>query len=600
MKHEPNSPRAPRGAPRTPDFPPTPGKPGKLFGVDGLLLLALSGLALWFRFYLNNTGIPGHVFPRHDEVHYTPRIVAFLNGEWGDRKFVNPSLYLYLLYAVTSISGWVLVLAGRFESFAEFTAEVSANPHLITVLGRATSIVSSAACVPLLFLIGRRMFSTPVAVLAAGALAVNLVHIRSAPLAGNESTMVFMVLLFFGSLLGYLRAPSVRRHLLCGVLLGLAISTKFNAGVQLVPFAVASLYAAASRRADRGILASLRDRRHWVGFVLVPIAFFAASPFILLEYAEFFAEFGVQVSGLYEGFGGARDRMSTPGWIYYPREFPALNNGLVFGLFCGLGMAIALVRSIHPRDVRAVLLLAAVVPAYLVLGSGSFTRMRFFLPAVPFVLLAGAWAFQLVAGLALLRPSWSPLHAWSWRSVVAVSVGLLLLVPKAESTHAQTWNSFGRIDVLSDPYSWIVRNLDPGRPHIEGSKSALAIFDFERRVQEIVDAAEVAGPRPAVRTTEMRRLIGRASTHEEFLRALDDGDYGTIFFLRQGTRVATRPHGPKEVRSFLLGLPKTDAIYSRSRAPYWPDFVASLGSLENVRVHVAEDLRTVLYAVDLP
>ena len=45
------------------------------------------------------------------------------------------------------------------------------------------------------------------------------------------------------------------------------------------------------------------------------------------------------------------------------------------------------------RDARYVLLLLAALPLYLFLGKGSFSRMRFMLPAIPFILIVGAWFF---------------------------------------------------------------------------------------------------------------------------------------------------------------------------------------------------------------
>jgi len=61
-------------------------------------------------------------------MHYVPRVIAFFNGDWQLDYFINPTLYMYVLYAAT-------VLLGYFSEFEEFSLHVTFNPHLVLWVG---------------------------------------------------------------------------------------------------------------------------------------------------------------------------------------------------------------------------------------------------------------------------------------------------------------------------------------------------------------------------------------------------------------------------------------------------------------------------------
>lgn len=96
---------------------PTQGfpRPPRWRATTWLAIVLLLALAIPFRAFLDNSVAPEHVFGRNDEVHYVPRVMGFLRGEWGDFNFINPAFSLHLFHAATALFGWVLVLAGRFD-----------------------------------------------------------------------------------------------------------------------------------------------------------------------------------------------------------------------------------------------------------------------------------------------------------------------------------------------------------------------------------------------------------------------------------------------------------------------------------------------------
>ena len=312
--------RAPCAGPDRPmhDFSPPPRARATTWVAVALLL----ALAIPFRAFLDSSVAPEHVFSRNDEGHYVPRVMGFMRGEWSDFNFINPTFSLHLFHAAAVLFGWVLVLIGRFDSYAGFSAEATVNPYFVTIAARSLAIGASVAAVAVAYLCARRLFSAPVALVAAAALAVDKTHVMRTPLAGSESLMMLFVLLFFLAALRYLEAPSARRHAIAGIALGLAAATKYNAGIQVVTLAVASLTALFRTRAAGARRGALRERRFWVGFLAAPLAFTAASPFAIVHLTEFLGEFRGQVDD-FLGAGMAGIQEPQIGWTFYVTDFRA-------------------------------------------------------------------------------------------------------------------------------------------------------------------------------------------------------------------------------------------------------------------------------------
>src|SRR5262249_27050085 len=117
-----------------------------------------------------------------------------------------------------------------------FLARETVAPHLLLWAARMVSIVSSACSVLVVARIGRRLFSPAVGLIAAALLAFDGVAAASAPLFGNESLMVLLVLLSFCVAI---EGNSLRHRVAAGLLLGLATATKYSAGIFVLPLALA-------------------------------------------------------------------------------------------------------------------------------------------------------------------------------------------------------------------------------------------------------------------------------------------------------------------------------------------------------------------------
>src|SRR5262249_51220228 len=153
-------------------------------------------IALWTRWW------PGSITDargwwRRDETHYLTLASRFLHGRFDVDYFINPTLYSYVVAAAGAIVGGIRRLFGVDATFDLFLARETVAPHLLLWAARMVSIVSSACSVLVVARIGRRLFSPAVGLIAAALLAFDGVAAASAPLCGNESLMVLLVLLSF-------------------------------------------------------------------------------------------------------------------------------------------------------------------------------------------------------------------------------------------------------------------------------------------------------------------------------------------------------------------------------------------------------------------
>jgi 4-amino-4-deoxy-L-arabinose transferase-like glycosyltransferase len=250
-------------------------------------------------------------------------------------------------------------------------------PRLIS---RSLSAALGTATIPLVYAIGRRLFSTRAALLAAAFLAIAFLHVRDSHFGVTDVPMTFMVTLAF---LVIVWLPQDRAPLwlvvIAAALCGLATSTKYNAALIVVPLFIAVWQ---------------RKGSHWAYPVIVgcfAAGFLAGTPYAWIARQKFFAD----VVGLQSHLSGGHATDEGLGWIRH----------LTFSLRYGLGVPLLLaalgglawLAAIDRRT--AMIVLAFPVLYYLGMGSGRTVFMRHMTPVVPFAALLAAFALDRAATL---------------------------------------------------------------------------------------------------------------------------------------------------------------------------------------------------------
>jgi hypothetical protein len=541
--------------------------------VTALSLAGIVAIAFWMRWWPGSAGAD-RTFWRRDETVYFDLACRLLHGRFDVHNFINPAFYANAVAVAGAIVGGIRRLFGVDATFDLFLARETAAPHLLVWSGRVLSILASALSVVVVARIGRLLFSPVVGVLAGLLLAIDGVAATRAPLCGNESLMVLLALL---ACCTAIEGTSLRHRLFAGLLIGLATATKYSAGILALPLA-----AAFGLRVGPAVLMAI------VGFA-------AGSPQALVNFREFLHGFTTQAGFLHEGYFAEDVARHEIGFVYYVRTFADAHQGVALALLCATGVVASIAIVAVRRDRSHALLLTASLPLYLLLGTGIFNSQRFLLPALPFVLIHGAW---------LLEWLWTRVPRLRSRPNGVLALGLLAIVGAGGAAtlrqHALLTGEFGSPEQKSVLFADLESRLAADRILAE-----LAIPGQYRLLLASDPWGERGVPPPADEIREqvgawlsahdllptalpLDRAIAASPTLEQLRKNLRDSAVDTVVIVLPTSHL-------------LAGLgvrpPPQDA---RLRAcPYWNELFDWLATLPRLFTGRSPDQRITAAVIDL-
>ncbi len=354
-------------------------------------------LALAVRLWGIGWQLPWQFHP--DEGHYTWKAIDLLSQDtYNPKYFRNPSLLTYVFLAEYRLLGFQPPKADADAATAD---GLWRPPSGVAFVGRLTSAILGVLTVLVIGLMGWRALGPWVGVLGALFLALAFIHVRDSHYATNDVPSVFLLTISVAASLALLRGPRLGRYLLAGLLGGLATSTKYNAGLFVVPLLVAHGIAVwrawrgphprtpspASRRGgatsgERGALVANLVGPLALAGIAALLAYLAGTPYTVLDFPKWLADFRTQASFVDEAWEG---QAQLPAGLPY---LLALGTGMGWAMLVAAVVgAVALART-RPATLAV---LAAFPVAYLVfMVRSDLFFVRFALPAVPFLcLLAG-------------------------------------------------------------------------------------------------------------------------------------------------------------------------------------------------------------------
>jgi 4-amino-4-deoxy-L-arabinose transferase-like glycosyltransferase len=289
-----------------------------------LFLGAITLGALALRVYGISDNLPYINHP--DEPAVADRALHILqSGDFNPHYFVYPNLYTYLEAAVFLVRFFVLVSAGTISTLAEIV------PTDFYLWGRLLTALLGTLTVPLVYLAGRRLYGLTVGLVAAAFMATNSVHILNSQLITTDAPSAFFSALALAAIVWLVprgeggpseqggerpALASLGRYLLAGAAVGLAMGTKYNSALVILPFLVAHGYGVAALPGDR--LRAFFGVRLWVGLGATAVAFLLTTPFILFDLPNFLDELASVVAHYRYGHTGHE---SDTNWIFYVSSF---------------------------------------------------------------------------------------------------------------------------------------------------------------------------------------------------------------------------------------------------------------------------------------
>jgi len=393
---------------------------------------------LWF-------GLP-HAQARPDESVAIGHGIRIAQGDLNPHFFDWPSLHLYVLAAIYTVSALLHRLAGLADDVRTFA-------HY-AIPGRAYVAVAGTLTILALYRLARQVAGPAQALAAALFLAVAPLHVRDSHFAMTDVTMTLLVTVSLWLLLDGSRrieaaadrsparriADGLGTFALAGVVGGLAASTKYNAAAVLAAAGFAQVWVV-RHVASRWRLVVWAPLASFVACFAV--GFVAATPYAVLDFANFRTGVLFTMTHLSQGHGPNLGR----GWSRHLRF--SLPYGLGVPLFvAGLGGAIAAARY----NRRSVSILAAfVVASYASVGGGYTVFARYTMPLIPLLCLSAALLVDSLAARVAARFAWRP------GLVLAVATALVTLPSLASSV--QMVALLARTDSRVLAARWLTQHL---------------------------------------------------------------------------------------------------------------------------------------------
>jgi 4-amino-4-deoxy-L-arabinose transferase-like glycosyltransferase len=359
-----------------------------------LFISAVTLGALGLRLFGISDNLP---FVNHpDEPAVADRALRILQtGDYNPHYFVYPNLYTYMQAAVYLVRFFVLVSAGTISTLAEIV------PTDFYLWGRLLTALLGTLTVPLVYLAGRRLYGITVGLVAAAFMATNSVHILNSQLITTDAPSAFFSALALAAIVWLLppgeggsartdhpAAPfplaPLGRYVLAGAAVGLAIGTKYNSALVILPFLLAHGYAVAAQPGDR--LRTFFGARLWAGLGALALAFFLTTPFALFDLPNFLNELASVVAHYRYGHQGHE---SDTNWIFYVASF--LGSDFWPTLLTLAGVVYAVLR--HRR--ADVVMLAFPLVFYFSMSNYRVNFEHNLLPILPFTSILAALALVI-------------------------------------------------------------------------------------------------------------------------------------------------------------------------------------------------------------
>ncbi|MFC1512836.1 glycosyltransferase family 39 protein [Thermodesulfobacteriota bacterium] len=354
------------------------------------VLLAIVLLGLFLRLNGLEWGLP-NVF--HPSYSYHPDEIYLLTwADWLREGHIIPKQFIYggtFYYLTLQFTNWVGLLLSE---------QIGGQLLFNTILfGRLCGVIYALVTLYLIYGTGTILFSRSVGLLAAFILAVLPGHVFWAQRVRPDElfALQFVVNLFFMARI--LKHQGNLKINLClgGILLGIATATRFPAAILILGYIVAMLFCLSSYfRENRA--AATRKFFQYLGVIsgVAVLGYLVASPHTIIYFSDFLAGMRVQWNYQSGGLSFIHGFGKGPSWFQYAGRILRQAMGEPFQ---GL-LFIALLFAIWKRTKEHLLLLAIVVPYFLLLTKTSLVLTRYTIPLLPLFSLLIAYFLVEMAG----------------------------------------------------------------------------------------------------------------------------------------------------------------------------------------------------------
>jgi hypothetical protein len=288
-----------------------------------------------------------------------------------------PAFYSYVLLFIYGL--WFLLgkLLGIFKDVSNFAFIYIKSPGLFYVIGRLFNVVISTLTVILVYKIGKNFYNKSVGVLASLLLGFSPFYVLHSHWALVDTLMSFLGVCSFIFLYRflYLQTSELKNYLLAGFFIGLAIATKFNIAVLILPFFLAHIFKKMDTK-DKFLNKCL-----FLGVFMIIAGVFVGSPYCILDFKEYLR--ALQYTTAVVKFG-AFGTVRFDHWIWLPKDL--LKADLTIGFIFIIGVIYCIFR----KKRYDWLFLSAIISLYLFTAKWQKADLHYITMVFPYMALMAA------------------------------------------------------------------------------------------------------------------------------------------------------------------------------------------------------------------
>ena len=384
-------------------------------------------------------------------LHFPSTLQSFLSpaSPLNPHFFAYGSFPLYLLKATATIISLVIHIPIGYGNIA--------------IIGRMLSTLADIGTLILVFLLGRKIASDKVGLLAACCYAFATFSIQVSHFYAVDTLLTFFITSTLYALLYFYENPTIKKALLIGFLLGISLATKDSALALLAAIGSALI-------ADLTLLISHENRKQKIKKMLINfivfgllicftsiITFFIFEPYALLDFSSFWFQTMQQAQMTHSAF-------TFPYTLQYVGKVPyvyELENIFLWGLgpaittFSGIGLALFLYtiyrKSKKQKWAHETILLIFFLSYFIVVGKFAIGFMRYMLPVYPLLaLFAGIGISSLLHIFNKIKNIWLTIG-------IALYIGILITYWPLSFIHI-----YSKPNTRVQATTWILNNIPPG------------------------------------------------------------------------------------------------------------------------------------------
>jgi hypothetical protein len=461
---------------------------------DPWLLAALT-LGLVLRLTSLGHGLP-HVY-NPDEVSILSRALSLASGDLNPHNFLYPSLYFYILAAVTGAYAAVAMMAGQAHSLAQFEAQFWHDPTTVYLAGRACSAAAGVITIFAVYRLALRVGDRTLARVAAALMAVAYVPVRDAHFLKHDVPATLLIVAAVAASWWVWQRGRTRDYALAGATVGVAFALHYPAALGSV-----ALLAAHVLRTRRS-MPELLGKRLWLAALTMVAVFALCSPYVLVDITTALRDIQAnraiiveRAQRTYGVFGSAipqLDILRTQG------------TGLAWLIAAAVG-CVALVRA----STSAFVWLAAFPVAFFLFISNTWPFGRTANPLYPFLAVMGA------AGLVWMSRRFG-------RFATPALIGLTAIAAAQPLVSSVLFDYLvAQTDTRTLAMRWIETRVASG--------AGVAVEPYSVQLQptraQLTAALEAAGIRPERAGRRSRTLLARTPYPSPAYRLFHIGDGG--------------------------------------------------------------------------